>query len=128
MIHLGRADFQVKIRGYRIEIGEIENRILEYPYITETTVIAQNSNFLICYYVSSKDIIISKLVSFLLEELPNYMIPVYFVKMKKLPLTPNGKIDRKSLPSVKISENEKIVVAKTKTEKLIRKKYFKNSK
>lgn len=125
LIHLGRADFQVKIRGYRIEIGEIENRILEYPYITETTVIAQNSNFLICYYVSSKDIIISKLVSFLLEELPNYMIPVYFVKMKKLPLTPNGKIDRKSLPSVKISENEKIVVAKTKTEKLIEKNILK---
>lgn len=125
LIHLGRADFQVKIRGYRIEIGEIENRILEYPHITETTVIAQNSNFLICYYVSSKDIIISKLVSFLLEELPNYMIPVYFVKMKKLPLTPNGKIDRKSLPSVKINENEKIVVAKTKTEKLIEKNILK---
>lgn len=125
LIHLGRADFQVKIRGYRIEIGEIENRILEYPYITETTVVAQNSNFLICYYVSSKDVIISKLVSFLLEELPNYMIPVYFVKMKKLPLTPNGKIDRKSLPPVKLDENEKIVVARTKTEKLIEKNILK---
>lgn len=119
IVHLGRADFQVKIRGYRIEIGEIENKVLEYPNITETTIIAQNSNFLICYYVAKTDIIISELVSFLLEDLPNYMIPVYFVKMDKMPLTPNGKIDRKALPKVKLDENEKIVVASTKTEKLL---------
>lgn len=119
IIHLGRADFQVKIRGYRIEIGEIENKILEFPSITETTVVAQNSNFLICYYVSKKDIIISNLISFLLEDLPNYMIPVYFVKMDKLPLTPNGKVDRKSLPKVNLDEKEKIVVASTETEKLL---------
>lgn len=121
IIHLGRADFQVKIRGYRIEIGEIENRVLEYPNMLETCVIAQNSNFLICYYVSSKDIIISELVSFLLEELPNYMIPVYFVKMNKLPLTPNGKIDRKSLPKVDLDKKEKIVPASTDTELLLEK-------
>lgn len=121
IIHLGRADFQVKIRGYRIEIGEIENRILEYPFITETCIIAENSNFLICYYVSSKDIIISELVAFLLEDLPNYMIPVYFVKMKRLPLTPNGKIDRKALPKVNLDKKEKIVVATTTTEKLLEK-------
>ncbi len=125
LIHLGRADFQVKIRGYRIEMGEIENRILEYPYIIDTTVIAQNSNFLICYYVSTKDIIISKLVSFLLEELPNYMIPVYFVKMDKLPLTPNGKIDRKGLPKINLDEKEKIVIAHTDTEKLLEKNILK---
>lgn len=119
IIHLGRADFQVKIRGYRIEIGEIENKILEFPSITETTVVAQNSNFLICYYVSKKDIIISNLISFLLEDLPNYMIPVYFVKMDKLPLTPNGKVDRKSLPKVNLDEKEKIVIASTETEKLL---------
>lgn len=121
IVHLGRADFQVKIRGYRIEIGEIENRILEYPGIVETTVVAQNSNFLICYYVSKKDIIISELVSFLLEDLPNYMIPAYFVKLDKLPLTPNGKVDRKALPKPKLDENEKIVVASIDTEKLLEK-------
>lgn len=121
IVHLGRADFQVKIRGYRIEIGEIENRVLKYPNMLETCVIAQNSNFLICYYVASKDIIISELVSFLLEELPNYMIPVYFVKMNKLPLTPNGKIDRKSLPKVDLDKEEKIVLASTDTERLLEK-------
>lgn len=124
IIHLGRADFQVKIRGYRIEIGEIESKVLEYPHITDATVISQDSNFLICYYVSHKDIIISNLISFLLEDLPNYMIPGYFVKLDKMPLTPNGKVDRKSLPRVKLDENN-IVKASTKTEKLLEKNILK---
>lgn len=124
IIHLGRADFQVKIRGYRVEIGEIENKILEYENITDTTVVSQDSSFLICYYVSNKDIIISNLISYLLESLPNYMIPGYFVKLDKMPLTPNGKVDRKSLPKVNLDEDN-IVRASTKTEKLLEKTILK---
>ena len=124
IVHLGRADFQVKIRGYRIEIGEIENKILEYPNISDVTITSQDSNFLICYYVSNKDIIISNLISYLLETLPNYMIPGYFVKLDKMPLTPNGKVDRKSLPKVRLDE-ENIVKASTKTEKLLEKSILK---
>ena len=30
-------------------------------------------------------------------ELPDYMIPSYFIKVEKIPVTPNGKIDRKAL-------------------------------
>ncbi|MCP4156321.1 MAG: AMP-binding protein, partial [bacterium] len=40
----------------------------------------------------------SQLRDNLSEELPDYMIPSYFVRMQTLPLTPNGKVDRKSLP------------------------------
>ncbi|HEX3045944.1 MAG TPA: phosphopantetheine-binding protein, partial [Bacillota bacterium] len=34
----------------------------------------------------------------LAKELPNYMLPSYFIELEKLPLNPNGKIDRKALP------------------------------
>ncbi|MBR3132955.1 MAG: amino acid adenylation domain-containing protein [Clostridia bacterium] len=125
IIHLGRVDYQVKVRGYRIELGEIENRILSYKNIKECVIVAKNSNYLICYYSSKKDIVISDLISYLLNDLPNYMIPSYFVKLDKLPLTPNGKIDRKKLPVPNIDEKENIVVSTTDTEKMLEKNILK---
>lgn len=118
-VHLGRADFQVKIRGYRIELGEIENKILSYENIKETVIVSHESQFLICYYSASKDVIISDLISYLLESLPNYMIPAYFIKLDHLPLTPNGKIDRKKLPKPNIDKEEVLELAKTDSEKLL---------
>lgn len=118
-VHLGRADFQVKIRGYRIELGEIENKVLSYADIKETVIVSHESQFLICYYSAHKDIIISDLISYLLESLPNYMVPAYFIKLDTLPLTPNGKIDRKKLPKPNLDQKEILELAKTNTEKLL---------
>ena len=39
-----------------------------------------------------------ELREYLLKELPDYMIPTYFIQLEKLPLTLNGKIDKKALP------------------------------
>ncbi|MCP4152434.1 MAG: AMP-binding protein, partial [bacterium] len=42
----------------------------------------------------------------LLEELPNYMIPSYFIKLEKIPLTPNGKVDHRALSQLEISSDQ----------------------
>lgn len=118
IVHLGRSDFQVKLRGYRIELGEIENKIMKYPHINNAIVIADDTNkYLLCYYVSDEEINISKLSSYLLKYLPNYMIPAYFERIDNIPLTPNGKINRKALPKINISQNTEL--PSTKTEMLI---------
>ena len=39
-----------------------------------------------------------ELRDYLREELPDYMIPSYFISLEQLTLTPNGKIDRRALP------------------------------
>lgn len=117
LYHLGRSDFQVKLRGYRIELGEIENIILSYGNINEVAVIAQD-NHLICYYTSDKNVNEADVVSYLLNNLPEYMVPSDFIKLDKMPLTPNGKLDRKNLPK---NIKNKIIeeLPKTRTEKLL---------
>jgi amino acid adenylation domain-containing protein len=47
----------------------------------------------------------AQLRDYLLKELPDYMVPSYFVQMDKIPLTPNGKVDRKALPDPQLKEN-----------------------
>ncbi|MCK4261178.1 MAG: amino acid adenylation domain-containing protein, partial [Halanaerobiales bacterium] len=98
---LGRIDHQVKIRGYRIEIGEIESQILRHEAIKETVVMAKedsNSKYLCAYVVGESEFTISDLREYMSKDLPEYMIPTYFVKLDKMPLTQNGKIDRNALP------------------------------
>ncbi|WP_071189195.1 non-ribosomal peptide synthetase [Trichormus sp. NMC-1] len=102
---IGRSDYQVKIRGFRIELAEIEALLTQYSQIREAVVIArENENRdkqLIAYLVAknSETIDLHQLNNFLLDKLPNYMLPSHFVILEALPLTPNGKVNRQALPA-----------------------------
>ncbi|WP_432403717.1 amino acid adenylation domain-containing protein [Wukongibacter sp. M2B1] len=99
---LGRIDNQVKIRGYRIELGEIENNLLKHRDIREAVVEAKENErkekYLCGYIVADKELKELDLKKYLSRELPDYMIPAYFIQMEVLPITQNGKVDRKNLP------------------------------
>lgn len=99
---IGRIDEQVKIRGYRIELGEIENRLLKHELIEQAAVVDRNNNdgskYLAAYFKTRGEISSSEIRSFLMKELPEYMIPSCFVRLEEIPLTINGKVDRKALP------------------------------
>ncbi|WP_162551297.1 non-ribosomal peptide synthetase, partial [Paenibacillus tepidiphilus] len=101
--YLGRIDHQVKIRGYRIECGEIEARLMAYGHICEAVVMAredeQGQAYLCAYLVNDEAVPVAELRVHLATQLPDYMIPSYFVELEKLPLTANGKVDRKALPA-----------------------------
>jgi amino acid adenylation domain-containing protein len=106
---MGRIDAQVKIRGQRIELGEIENHLLKHENIKEAVVLAKENNgdkFLCAYIVPVKELEISGLREYLTRQLPDYMVPAYFISMENLPLTPTGKIDRKVLPAPGIMPTE----------------------
>jgi amino acid adenylation domain-containing protein/non-ribosomal peptide synthase protein (TIGR01720 family) len=107
--YLGRIDHQVKIRGHRIELGEIESQLLRSPDVKEVLVLTKgelSGDKYLCAYVvlnnteslNQSSLVISKLRKQLLQSLPDYMIPAYFIPIEKIPLTPNGKVDRKALP------------------------------
>ena len=99
---IGRIDHQVKIRGFRIELGEIESQLLKHEEIKEAVVIdredKEGNKYLCAYIVSNKEMTVIELREHLSKELPDYMVPAYFMQLEKIPLTSNGKIDRKALP------------------------------
>ncbi|WP_228469442.1 non-ribosomal peptide synthetase [Paenibacillus sp. JNUCC31] len=101
--YLGRIDHQVKIRGYRIELGEVETALLRIDSIQEAVVIARENNdgskHLCAYWKGNNSVTAKKIRMALSQEIPDYMIPSYFVQLEHIPLTSNGKIDRKALPS-----------------------------
>ncbi|WP_186644141.1 non-ribosomal peptide synthetase [Fluviispira vulneris] len=117
--YIGRNDFQVKIRGFRIELGEVENVLLGYQDIEHVVVIAKDfeqknknstqNKTLICYYVSQHKIIDKDLVQYMSENLPDYMIPSFFICLPELPLNANGKVDTKRLPEVEFKSKENYV-------------------
>ncbi len=121
---LGRIDDQVKIRGYRIEPGEIENQLLKYEGIKEAAILGKEDRrgekYLCAYIVPGKEISISDLRGYLAKELPDYMIPSYFVQLEKLPLTLNGKLDKRKLPAPKVELDARAYAApETEQEKII---------
>ncbi|MCP5054814.1 MAG: amino acid adenylation domain-containing protein, partial [bacterium] len=106
---LGRKDHQVKVRGFRIELGEIENRLLEHEHINETVVIAnqrEDGDQFLSAYVVGEELPQPQLRQWLSKELPEYMIPSYFVPIETIPLTPSGKVDRSALPHPEVTTGE----------------------
>ncbi|WP_051250931.1 non-ribosomal peptide synthase/polyketide synthase [Paenibacillus harenae] len=100
--YMGRIDHQVKIRGHRIECGDIEARLMQHEAIKEVLVLDRsdsNGNKYLCAYFTGKwELASAELREFISSDLPNYMVPSYFVQLEAFPLTANGKIDRRALP------------------------------
>lgn len=53
---------------------------------------------LAAYYVAESELTASELREYLSREVPDFMIPTYFIRLEQMPLTANGKIDRSVLP------------------------------
>jgi amino acid adenylation domain-containing protein len=100
-----RTDSQVKIRGFRIELGEIEKHLSAHPAIDEVAVLVreeeQKEKHLIAYYMLSEfntEPSAKQMRQYLKTHLPDYMIPIAFVRIDTFPLTANGKLDYAALP------------------------------
>lgn len=122
MEFIGRNDNQIKIRGFRVELEEIESALITHPLISRCIVkapdLTQNkldhstNKHLVAYYttITNKEIKENDLRTYLVKKLPHYMIPSFFIKLRKIPLNANGKFDRTfqlPIPNIKsiISQN-----------------------
>jgi aspartate racemase len=102
--HLGRIDQQIKIRGIRVELAEIEAILGQYEGVENVVVnpVERRSggNQLVAYLILEKDhqVSIEELRNYLMNKLPDYMVPTIFLTLEEFPLTQNGKVDRRALP------------------------------
>ncbi|HKR11816.1 MAG TPA: amino acid adenylation domain-containing protein, partial [Pyrinomonadaceae bacterium] len=105
----GRNDDQVKIRGFRIELGEVEAALVQHEEVLEAAVIgwedSPGDKRLVAYFVAAADCnpTIEQLRTYLIQKLPDHMVPTTFVRLEKLPRNLNGKVDRERLPAPDLS-------------------------
>ena len=105
-----RADSQVKIRGFRIEPFGIEEDIRKSQLVHNCCIIVKgerpDEKYLVCYYkeLPEQETSGKTLRQYLIERLPEYMVPSKFYKVDEFPLTENGKINRKVLSTYELPE------------------------
>jgi amino acid adenylation domain-containing protein len=100
--YLGRLDHQVKLRGYRIELGEVESLLCSDPHIVQGVVavkeLRSEAAMLVAYVVVQGAWNAEATKARLQSVLPEYMVPMLYVRLDQFPLTQNGKLDRMALP------------------------------
>lgn len=99
---LRRRDDQIMILGKRVEPEEVEN-VLNTVEGIETGIVRaftdeDNLHYLVAYFVAQKPVKASEIRKALAEELTDFMIPEFFIKMNSIPITRRGKVDMSELP------------------------------
>jgi len=107
ILYCGRIDHQIKVNGYRVELGEIEFHAKKFcsganlAAFTIKNKIGATSIYMAIEQYNFEN---QKLVDYLKENLPPYMIPEKIFSIENLPLSLSGKTDRNRLKE--LFENE----------------------
>lgn len=103
----GRADSQVKVQGFRIELGEVNAALLDYPSIdgAAACVLGGRDADRSLYAVASGPGLSGaggrdeerRILAYLSDRLPRYMVPKRLFFVSAIPLSANGKVDLKTV-------------------------------
>jgi mycobactin peptide synthetase MbtE len=124
---LGREDRQVKIRGIRVELDEIEQLLVQSPFIQNAVVVHQTpqpgSDLVIAFVIKNRDLphktdFIGDVWQYAKDNIPEYMMPSEILEVQAYPLLPNGKINYNELLS-RLQENTITAPADETEEKLM---------
>lgn len=102
---LHRKDTQIMIYGKRVEIMEVESTLYQCKDVEQAVVRAftddDGLSYMIAYVIpANQDMKVSEVRKELSENLTDFMIPEFIVKMPHIPLNSNGKPDVSRLPVV----------------------------
>lgn len=104
LLYRGRQDSQVKISGYRVEPGEVERLLCRHPAVQEAAVIAVGeaggARRLVGLLVADESIVLRELRGWLLDSVPEYLVPAELIVLRALPVDPHGKRDWEALVAI----------------------------
>jgi acyl-coenzyme A synthetase/AMP-(fatty) acid ligase len=93
---LGREDGMIKTLGHRVYPKEIESCILEYEHVKNAAVVGvrdeRRGQMIVAEVVGNRALDKQRLMTFLKERLPYYMVPSEINVVEYLPMTESGKI------------------------------------
>ncbi len=126
IVYIGRADDQLKIKGNRIEKEEIRTTLIAYKGIQEAVITEKGNTAgeleLYAYYIASDNedrIQEFQLKSYLLERLPHYMVPLYFIEVTQIPINKNGKVNFTALKKIEATPRENNLEELTKLQEVV---------
>ena len=100
MVVLGRIDEMFKIKGFRIEPDEVAGAVTKASGLSRVVVrgfVFRSISSIVAFYTDDITVDPVALHDALLRELPEYMIPTNYIRLKELPLLGSGKVDKLSL-------------------------------
>ncbi|MFT7837043.1 amino acid adenylation domain-containing protein [Saccharothrix sp. BKS2] len=97
--YLGRVDDQVKVRGFRVEPAEVEAVLGGHDGVRGCAVVVRDGA-LAAFFAGDADP--ARLRAFLLDRLPEHMVPRLWRAVDAIPLSANGKVDRRALAAVEV--------------------------
>lgn len=122
IIYVGREDNQIKIKGYRIELDEIKKYLLSYNGINEVAIIAETQDenkILVAFFVAKEKKKEQDIHLYLLQFLPDFMIPNKLIQLDNMPLNLNGKINYEHLRKLIFEYEQEIELTNDKTEEIL---------
>ena len=104
MAFLHRRDEQVMILGKRVEPEEVENVLNTCPEVERGVVRAfldeNGLHYLTAYIIPKENCSLRDVKKWLSDRLTDFMVPEFFVRVRRIPLTHRGKVDVDALPVV----------------------------
>lgn len=99
-VRMGHKQRDEALEELHDEIDEARlQRIMQEIGYTEPNLDDPSTKRLAAYYVSDISLNTSDVRNYMVEHLPSFMMPTYFIQLDQLPLTHNGKVDRNALPN-----------------------------
>lgn len=103
--YVRRKDSEVNILGKRVVTGEVERAMRTSDEVADCTVVhyvdEQGAAYLVAYVVpATRSFRLSWVKNKMAQYLPAYMIPEFFVLLKKLPVNAAGQVNHQALPVV----------------------------